>query len=194
MVVVARSEIKRMRIVSMLTLILTVAVLFGVISNFSDKSEPIQAVLIALGLLALVAAPLAGIQLWLDRGPSKAVIFNSGDQMVIATNQLHQGFKLRLFRDLLSEHMVAFSDEERERWSVLTKEGFHPVFLMNNVRKTFLLPICFMVFDEVFMTDGSGRWDYYDCRNTSEPTFAERGIGPFSDDSIVPAPKSQPVT
>ena len=194
MVVVARSEIKRMRIVSMLTLILTVAVLFGIISNFSDKSEPIQAVLIALGLVALVAAPLAGIQLWLDRGPSKAVIFNSGDQMVIATNQLHQGFKLRLFRDLLSEHMVAFSDEERERWSVLTKEGFHPVFLMNNVRKTFLLPICFMVFDEVFMTDGSGRWDYYDCRNTSEPTFAERGIGPFSDDSIVPAPKSQPVT
>ena len=194
MVVVARSEIKRMRIVSILTLILAIAVLFGVISNFSDRSEPIQAVLIALGLVALVAAPLAGIQLWLDRGPSKAVIFNSGDQMVIATNQLHQGFKLRLFRDLLSEHMVAFSDEERERWSVLTKEGFHPVFLMNNVRKTFLLPICFMVFDEVFMTDGSGRWDYYDCRNTSEPTFAERGIGPFSDDSIVPAPKSQPVT
>ena len=194
MVVVARSEIKRIRIVSILTLILTVAVLFGVISNFSDKSEPLQAVLIALGLVALVAAPLAGIQLWLDRGPSKAVIFNSGDQMVIATNQLHQGFKLRLFRDLLSEHMVAFSDEERERWSVLTKEGFHPVFIMNNVRKTFLLPICFMVFDEVFMTDGSGRWDYYDCRNTSEPTFAERGIGPFSDDSIVPAPKSQPVT
>lgn len=193
MVVVARSEIKRMRIVSVLTLILAVAVLFGVISNFSDKSEPIQAALAALGLVALAAAPLAGIQLWLDRGPSKAVIFDSGDQMVIATNQLHQGFKLRLFRDLLSEHMVAFSDEERERWSVLTMEGFHPVFIMNNVRKTFMLPICFTVFDEVFVTDGSGRWDYFDCRNTSEPTFAERGVGPFSDDLVIPSLKSQPV-
>lgn len=193
MVVVARSELKRMRTICILTIILAVAAVIGVISDIGSKTDAVQAALVALVLVALVAAVLAALQLWLDRGPSRAVVFHSDERMIVATDQLHQGFKLRLFRDLLTENMFAFSDDERERWSALTKEGFHPVFNLRNVRKTFLLPICFTVFDEVFYSDGSGRWDYYDCRNTSEPTYAERGVGPFSDDSIIPSGEGQPV-
>ena len=48
-------------------------------------------------------------------------------------------------------------------------QGFHPVFKLQNVRNPFLLPLCFMLFDEVFVWDHTNRWDYFDCRNTSEP-------------------------
>ena len=191
MIVLPRNEVTRMRISSIFSVILGLAVLIGVIRTPSDSSELVRAGLLLIGAIAVAALVLALFHLFTRRRTSRAILFRQGDLTVIATNQLHDGFKLRFFRDVLGENMVSFSDEERERWSVLEKEGFHPIFNVRNLRKTYLLSLCFMVFEEVFVFDHTNHWDYFDCRNTSEPTFPERGVGPFRDDSIMPLIKGE---
>ena len=75
----------------------------------------------------------------------------------------------------------------------MTREGFHPVLYVRKARKTLLLPLCYMIFDDVFVFDHTQRWDHYDCANTPNPTYAERGVSPFKNDAVIPARKEQVV-
>ena len=194
MVVLTRSELKKAHIGGALGVILAATVLVGIVSNFSGSSDILQIGLLALGLVAVAAIAITLIQFLSHRNTNKIVLFHQADATIVATNHLHEGFKLRFFRDVLNDNLVAFSDEEREQWSALRSQGFHPVFKIQNVRNPFLLPLCFMLFDEVFVWDHTNQWDYFDCRNTSEPTHSERGIGPFVDESILPETHRQPAT
>ncbi len=194
MVFFSRREINRMRTGHMLGLLLGLAVLVSVARGFSQSNQVGQFISIVIGLVALATIGIALIQIFSYRGSSKAILFHQDESMVIATNHLHDGYRLRFFRDLLNDHITAFSDEERDQWSSLTKEGFHAVFKIHDVRKPFILPMLFLVFDEVFVSDHMNRWDYFDCRNTSEPTYSRRGVRPFIDDSVLPESKRQPAT
>ena len=193
MIVLERSEINRMRAISMLTVILSVAVLVSIGVTFSQSSDAAQGVLLVLGLAAVSAFVLSVVHLWFHNTRSQVILFHQGQDVVIAANHLHEGFKLRLFRDLLNDDLEAFSDDDRNRWSVLTREGFHPVLNVRNARKAMLLPICFMIFDDVFVFDHTQRWDHFDCANTSNPTYAARGVSPFKDDSVIPVRKETAV-
>jgi len=188
MVILARNEVKRTQIISVVAIILGLATLVGLVRADGGPTG----VSIALGLIALAGIVLAVIHILSGRGPSKIILFHQGNHTVLATNHLHQANRLRFFRDILSDHSVAFSDEERERWSTLAKEGFYPVFNVRELRKPYLLALCFMTFDEVYVLDHLGRWDYFDCHNTSEPTYSSRGVSPFRDDSILPTTEKQP--
>ena len=192
MVVLPRSEIKRIRIAGVLTCILAVFVVVSVLSRFGGASEVVRVGMFLLALVAISALVLSVLQILAYRKNSQAVIFHEGDRFIIATNFLHEGFKLRFFRDILNENVTSFTDSERDQWSVLERVGFHAVFNVRGVRKTVLLPLCFMVFDEVFVVDHMRRWDYFNCMNTSEPTFSDRGIGPFDLDTVIPQSQSGP--
>ena len=193
MLVLGRNEINRARWGSILTLIMSTAVLFGIGLSFSSGTDAIHALLIGLAVAALAAFLLSAFQIWSHQARSQVVIFHQGEDMVIAANHLHEGFKLRFFRDILDDHLIPFSDEDRIKWSVLAKEGFHPVLNVRNARKTLILPLCFMIFDDVFVFDHTQRWDHFDCANTSNPTFAERGVSPFKDDNVIPVSKEEAV-
>jgi hypothetical protein len=189
MVVLPRSEIKRFKTEAFLTLILAIFAIGSSWSFYGGAGTATRVALVALIVAAVAAIVLASIQILAYRHRSRAVIFHNGDQFVVATNLLHEGYKLRFFRDVLNESISSFSDEERERWNALDRVGYHAVFSVRNVRKTVLLPLCFMVFDEVFTVDHSRRWDFFDSKNTSEPTFSDRGVGPFDLDSVLPNAK-----
>ena len=194
MVFFSRREINRMRTGQMLGMLLGLTVLVIVARGFSQSNPTGQFFFILIGLVALATIAIALIQLLTYRGSSKAILFHQDDKMIIATNHLHDGYRLRFFRDLLNDNITAFSDAEREQWSALTKEGFNAVFKIHGVRKPFILPMLFLVFDEVFVSDHTNRWDYFDCRNTSEPTYSRRGVRPFNDESVLPENKRQPAT
>jgi hypothetical protein len=194
MVFFSRREINRMRTGNMLGVLLALTVLVSVARGFSQRNQIGQFLFIVIGLVALATIALALVQLFSYRGSTKAILFHQDDKMIIATNHLHDGYRLRFFRDLLNDNITAFSDDEREQWSALKKEGFNAVFKIHGVRKPFILPMLFLVFDEVFVSDHTNRWDYFDCRNTSEPTYSRRGIRPFNDDSVLPESKRQPAT
>lgn len=189
MVVLPRSEIKRSKLGAILTLIVAVFAIASAWASFGGAGTGGRIVLVLVTLAAVAAIALALIQILANRHRSRAVIFHDGEQFVVATNHLHEGFKLRFFRDILNENITSFSDEERERWNALNRVGYHAVFRIHNVRKPVLLPLCFMVFDEVFTVDHSRRWDYFNSTNTSEPTFSDRGVGPFDIDLVLPDSK-----
>ena len=194
MVVLARNEINRVHLAGAFAIVMAIVVLIGIASIFPSSSEPVRLALVGLGLAGVVTLILSILQLFSRRTASKLILFHQGNDYVVATNHLHDGFKLRFFRDILSDGIGPFSDDERIRWSALSQEGFHPVFVIRNTRKTLILPICYMLFDEVFVCDHTQRWDYYDCRKTSDPTFSRRGVSPFKNDGIIPNRKEQPAT
>jgi len=189
MVVLPRSEIKRSKLGAILTLILGVFAIGSAWVWYPGTGTAGRVALVLVALVAVAAIVLALLQILSNRHRSRAVIFHDGEQFVVATNHLHEGYKLRFFRDILNENITSFSDEERERWNALSRVGYHAVFRVRNVRKPVLLPLCFMVFDEVFTVDHSRRWDYFNTTNTSEPTFSDRGVGPFDVDLVLPDPK-----
>ena len=190
MVVLPRSEIKRAQLGGMLTCILGAAVLGGVLFNFAGASELVRVGMTLLAIVALVAIGLSLLSILSHRRNNQAVLFQDEDHFVVATNHLHEGYKLRFFRDILNEKIVSFTDAEREHWKVIEQFGFHAVFNVHDVRKPVLLPLCFMVFDEVFVVDHTRRWDYFNSKNTSEPTFSDRGVGPFDLEAVLPEIKN----
>ena len=192
MVVLPRSELRRNQWAGVLTCVLALAVLAGIPSAYAAAGEGARVGVILLALAAVAAAGLSVMQILAHRRGSRAVIFHESGHFVIATNLLHEGYKLRYFRDVLNEQITSFTDEERDRWRVLERVGFHPVFKVSRVRKPVLLALCFMVFDDVFVVDHTRRWDYFDSRSTSEPTHSARGVGPFDLDAVMPQSQSGP--
>jgi len=188
MVIFQRNEVKRTRIIAALAVVLALFAILGVFGITSGGG----ALRVIIGVLALATLVLATVHLLSGRGPGKIILFHQGDHTILATNHLHPANRLRFFRDLLNDHSIPFSDEQRARWNALEKEGFHPVFNVRDLRKPYLLAICFMMFDDVYVLDHLGRWDYFNCHNTSEPTYSSRGVSPFRDDSILPKAEKQP--
>jgi hypothetical protein len=179
MVIVQRNEISRSRILSVLTLVLSAIVLASAISGFSQRSEFAQFLSFAAGCIAVAAIIMSILQLYAHPRRSQVILFHRDDEIIIATNALHEGFKLRFLRDILGENMFAFSDEERARWKGLEADGFYATLYVRNVRKVILLRLCTMIFDDVFLADRNDRWEHHDSSSTPEPTYSKREMPPL---------------
>jgi hypothetical protein len=180
MVILQRNEVSRIRLVLFLTLILSVATLTVALLNFSQASQPVQAGLVLLGAVAALALLVSLLQLYSHPKRSQVILFQGADEIAIATNALHEGFKLRFLRDILGENVTAFSDEERERWKRLEADGFFATLCVRNVRKLIVLRLCTMLFDNVFVADNSNRWEHHDSSSTAEPSFSKREMPPLT--------------
>lgn len=174
MVILQRNEVSRNRLLYFLTLILSVTSLIAVFHNFSESSQPAQLGLAALGLTAVIALGLSILQLYVHPRRSQVLLFQNDEETVIATNALHEGFKLRFLRDVLGENVAAFSDEDRVRWKPLEADGFYATLYIRGVRKVIMLRLCTMMFDDVFVADRNNRWEHHDSSSTSEPSFSKR--------------------
>ncbi|PYS51404.1 MAG: hypothetical protein DMG13_18670 [Acidobacteria bacterium] len=174
MVIVQRNEVNRNRVLHLLTLLLSGVVLAGIAVTYSSRAEPVQLLLALLGFTAVLAIVLSFVQLYAYPRRSQVLLFHREDEIVVATNTLHEGFKLRFLRDVLGEHVASFSDEDRARWKSLEEDGFYAALYIRNVRKVMMLRLCTMIFDDVFVEDRHGRWEHHDSSRTAEPSFAKR--------------------
>jgi len=174
MVVQQRTDVHRQRIIFVLTIILAVPVLAGVAVNISSASELERVLLIFLGAVALLALVLSLFQLYGYPKRSQVLLLQNDDAVMIATNALHEGYKLRFLRDILGENVSAITDEDRVRWKPLEADGFYATLHVRNVRKLILLRLCTMIFDDVFVADRHNRWEHHECSSTAEPTFCKR--------------------
>jgi hypothetical protein len=172
MVIQQRTDVFRNRILYVLTLILSLAIVVEALRTM----EPL---LLALGGLAIGAIILTLIQFYSTPKRSHALIIQREGNMIVATNAVHEGFKLRFLRDVLSENVFSFSDEDRERFKTLETDGYYPAMIVRNVRKVLLLRLCTMMFDDVFCVDNADRWEHYDSSSTAEPTFNKREMPPL---------------
>jgi len=174
MVVVQRNEITRTRILSLFAIALAVAVVAGAIAGFSGRSDAMQLASALLAVAAIAAVILAVLQLYAHPKRSQVILFQRDGDVIIATNALHEGFKLRFLRDILGENVFAMSDEDRARWKGLEPDGFYATLYVRDVRKVMLMRLCTMVFDDVFFVDRSDRWEHHDSSSTAEPSFSKR--------------------
>jgi hypothetical protein len=174
MVVLQRNEVRRTRILFFLAIILSALVLAGIGMNFSGASDGARILLVAVGAVAIAAIVISLLQLYAYPKRSQVLLFQNDDALVIATNALHEGFKLRFLRDILGEQVTAFSDEDRLRWKTLEADGFYATLYVRNVRKLIMLRLCTMIFDDVFFADRNNRWEHHDSSSTSEPSFSKR--------------------
>ena len=172
MVVQARTDVGRNRLLYILTIILSIAALVTAAMQYSDSSDGMRAALLLLAGAALAAVILSAIQLYGQPRRSHALLLHRGDEMIVATNATHEGFKFRFIRDVLSENMINFSDATRAQWKFLEDDGYFPALCIRNPKKLLILRLCTMVFDDVYFVDASNRWEHHDSSNTSEPTFA----------------------
>jgi hypothetical protein len=174
MVVLQRSDVRRNRAVFFLTIILSLVILGAIVVNFSAASELMRTLFVLAGGLAVAATTLSLLQLYGYPKRSQVLVFQNDEEMVIATNAIHEGFKLRFLRDILGENVTSFTDEERVRWKALEGDGFYAALCVRNVRKLILLRLCTMIFDDVFVVDRSNRWEHHDSSSTAEPSFSKR--------------------
>jgi hypothetical protein len=168
-VVQQRSEIGRNRTLHFLVILLAAAVLAGVISRYPATGGPGRLVLLLLAVLSLAGVAIAAIQLYAYPKRSQVLLFHLEDRMIAATNNQHEGYKLRFLRDILGDSVRSFSDEERLTWKELEADGYYPALIVKNPRKILMLRLCTMVFDDVFVVDRSGRWEHHDASNTPNP-------------------------
>jgi hypothetical protein len=173
MVVLQRTELGRMRLLFLLTIVLATTALVASVFLYSQASENMRLALAVLGVVGLLALALALLQLYVYPKRSHALLVQRGSEMIIATNSLHEGYKLRFLRDVLSENVTALSDEERARWKVLESDGYYPALCVKSPRKVLILRLCTMLFDDVFAVDASNRWEHHDSASTAEPSFAK---------------------
>jgi hypothetical protein len=173
MVVLQRTELGRMRLLFLLTIVLATTALVASVTLFTQAGENMRLALAALGAVGLLALALALLQLFVYPKRSHALLVQRGNEMIIATNSLHEGFKLRFLRDVLSENVTALSNEERARWKDLESDGYYPALCVKDPRKLLILRLCTMLFDDVFAVDASNRWEHHDSASTAEPSFAK---------------------
>ena len=173
MVVQQRTELGRIRLLYFLTLVLASASVVTSATLYSQASQNLRVALVVIGGVGLVALVLALLQLFTHPKRSQVLLLQRGTEMIIATNALHEGFKLRFLRDVLSDSVATLSDEDRARWKALEADGYHAVLSVKNPRKVLILRLCTMVFDDVFAVDASNRWEHHDSSSTAEPAFAK---------------------
>lgn len=172
MVVQQRTELGRIRLLYFLTIILSTTALVSVVTLFSQASEGVRLGLLVLGTVALLALILSLLLAYTHPKRSHALLVHRGAEMIVATNALHEGFKLRFLRDILSDNVTVLSDEDRARWKFLEADGYYPALCVKNPRKILMLRLCCMVFDDVFAVDSTQRWEHHDSSSSAEPSFA----------------------
>jgi len=180
MVVLPRSEISRHRANCFLTIVLSILVLSGIVINFSAASDIGRLLLVLAGGAAAAGLVLSMVQLYGHPGRSQVLLFQNEDEIVVATNALHEGFKLRFLRDVLGDSVTSFSDEARARWKVLESDGYFAALQVRNARKLIVLRLCTMMFDDVFVGDRSNRWEHHDSSSTAEPSYSKREMPPLT--------------
>ena len=172
MVVQQRTELGRIRLLYLLTIILATTGVVLVILFLPRANQSLRGGLTVLGIVALLAFILSMLQLYTHPRRSHALLVHRGTDMIIATNAIHEGFKLRFIRDVLTDNVSSLSDEDRARWKFLEADGYYPALYIKNPKKILVLRLCTMIFDDVFAVDLSNRWEHYDSSSTAEPTFA----------------------
>jgi hypothetical protein len=172
MVVQQRTELGRTRLLYFLTIILATTALVSAVSLYSRAAETARIGLVLLGFVGFAALVLALLQLYAYPRRSHALLIQQGNQMIIATNALHEGFKLRFLRDMLNDDVAVLNDEDRAQWKFLEQDGYYPSLSIRNPKKILILRLCMMVFDDVFAVDPSNRWEHHDSSSTAEPAFA----------------------
>ena len=172
MVIQSRTDVGRNRLIFILTILLSFFVLLTSFSRYSESSDAMRALLLGFGSAALVAIVISVIQLLGQPRRSCVLLIYRNDEMLVATNATHEGFKLRFMRDVLSENTVNFSDADRDRWKFLEDDGYFPALCIRNPKKLLILKLCTMVFDDVYFVDSTNRWEHHDSSKTSEPTFS----------------------
>jgi hypothetical protein len=172
MVVQTRTDVRRNRLLYILTIILSIAVLTTAILQYSESSDGMRAVFLILSIGALISIVLSAFQLYGLPHRSSVILIHKGDEMIVATNATHEGYKFRFLRDVMSENMVNFSDADRARWKFLEDDGYIPALCIRNPKKLLVLRLCTMAFDDVYFIDSTNRWEHHDSSNTSEPTFS----------------------
>src|SRR5262249_12143517 len=173
------TELSRIRILYVLSFILAVTTLFTVVTQYSGSGQAKQGLLLVIGLAAVGAIVLAIIQFYSFPKRSHALLIQREGDIVIATNAVHEGFKLRFLRDVLGENVFSFSDEDRERYRPLESDGYYATMLVRNVRKVLVLRLCMMIFDDVYHVDMNGRWEHHDSSSTPEPSSHKREMPPL---------------
>jgi hypothetical protein len=173
MVVLQRTELGRIRLLVFLTIILATTMLVASGTLYSQVSENMRVVFVILGGVGLVALVLALLQLYVYPRRSHVLLLQRGSEMIVATNALHEGFKLRFLRDVLTDSVTALSDEDRARWKTLEADGYYAALCIRNPKKVLILRLCTMLFDDVFAVDASNRWEHHDSASTAEPSFAK---------------------
>ena len=173
MVVVQRNEVSRGRVLGWLTILISAVLIGGIVRVYSGQSEAARFALLLLGAATAVAIFLSVLQLYAHPKRSQIVLFHRDEEMVLATNAIHEGFKLRFLRDILGENVFSFSDEERARWKSLEADGFYATLYVRNVRKLIMVRLCTMIFDDVYVADRNGRWEHHDSSCTPEPSFTK---------------------
>jgi hypothetical protein len=180
MVIQTRSESNRNRILYFLSIVLATAIVVEIFMRYSRVSQGEQIVFLLLGVASLAAIVISMMQIYSHPRRSHALIIHRADEeMVLATNVVHEGYKLRFLRDVLNEHVYSFSDEDRVRYKSLESDGYHPAMLIRNVRKVLLLKLCMMMFDDIYVVDQADRWEHHETSNTSEPTTHKREMPPL---------------
>jgi hypothetical protein len=172
MIIQSRTDIGRNRLIYILAIILSISALVTAISQYSASSDAMRAALLILGAVSIVAIILSVIQLLGVPRRSSILLIYQKDEMIFATNALHEGFKLRFLRDVLSENTINFSDADRVQWKFLEDDGYFPALCVRSPKKRLILKLCTMVFDDVYFIDSTNRWEHHDSSNTSEPTFS----------------------
>src|SRR5262245_10892179 len=109
MVILQRTELGRNRLLYFLTIILSVSAITTAVS-LSPQNDAARAALMILAVIGLVALGLCLLQLYAFPGRSHVLLVHRGDEMIIATNAMHEGFKLRFLRDVLSENIFTLTD------------------------------------------------------------------------------------
>jgi len=179
MVVLQRTDLGRNRLLYFLTIVLAMASIVTAASLYAQSSDIMRAVLLISAGVGVVAISLWPIQLYAFPNRSHVLLVHRGAEMIVAANALHEGFKLRFLRDVLSDSISVLSDEERARWKFLEADGYFPALCIRNPKKVFVLRLCTMIFDDVFAVDASNRWEHHDCASTSEPSFANADMPPL---------------
>jgi hypothetical protein len=172
MVVQTRTDVRRNRLLYILTIILSIAVLITAILQYSESSDSMRAVFLVLSIAGLLSIGLSAFQLYGLPRRSSVILIHKGDEMVVATNATHEGYKFRFIRDVLSENMTNLSDADRAKWKFLEDDGYFPALCIRNPKKLLVLRLCTMAFDDVYFIDSTNRWEHHDCSSTSEPTFS----------------------
>lgn len=172
MVVQSRSDVRRNRLIYILTIIISVAVLLTAISQYSESSDEMRAGFLILSAASLIAIVLCAFQLYGIPRRSSVLLIHKGDEMIVATNATHEGFKFRFLRDVLSENMTNVSDADRAHWKFLEDDGYFTALCIRNPKKLLVLRLCTLTFDDVYFIDSTNRWEHHDSSSTSEPTFS----------------------
>src|SRR5206468_849861 len=106
MVVLQRTDLNRNRLIYFLTIVLALTTIVTAASLYSQSADIMRVVLIALAGAAVVGIVLSLIQLYGFPKRSHVILVHRGEEMIIATNALHEGFKLRFLRDVLTDSVT----------------------------------------------------------------------------------------